>query len=199
MKRCLRYVLPPILLLIVVSCAPKGEKAGQASNPPSTQPRVAERMLKRWMIGLTNRHPGSGATHPTDFGSGALGVTVSKDATMWYETADVDSNGKQELIGFMWDAPSKVMYAYTHDPVTLSDGTVADKGLLVAQFGDGNTKGKPVGSGWYAYTVERDSTAGKVGGKMFGCTFDAAGNEVECGEGTFDRSGNELKIAVKPQ
>jgi hypothetical protein len=157
-------------------------------------------LLKQWMIGLANRRPGLGATKANTLGGGALGVTTSGDATSWYENADLDSNGTQEKIGFMWDGANKVMYAYTHDPVTLSDGTIADEGLLVTQFGAGNAKGKPEGSGWYAYAVERDTTAeGRVSGKLFGCTFDSVGNELQCGEGTFNRDGNDFQIKVQPQ
>lgn len=199
MNRSMRTALLSLLAVIAVSCAPKSEKASQTAATESAAPKVETRLLKKWMIGLANRRPGLGATKVNTLGMGALGITTSGDATSWYEMVDVDSSGRQEKIGFMWDGASKIMYAYTKDPVTLADGTVADKGLLVTQFGANNTKGKPEGSGWYAYATERDSTAAGVAGKLHGCTFDAAGNILQCGEGTFDRKGNEFNISVKPQ
>jgi hypothetical protein len=199
MNRSMRAALLSLLAVIAVSCAPKSEKASQTAATESAAPKVETRLLKKWMIGLANRRPGLGATKVNTLGMGALGITTSGDATSWYEMVDVDSSGRQEKIGFMWDGASKIMYAYTKDPVTLADGTVADKGLLVTQFGANNTKGKPEGSGWYAYATERDSSVAGIAGKLYGCTFDAAGNILQCGEGTFDRKGDEFNISVKPQ
>jgi hypothetical protein len=199
MKRRMQPWMLVVLAVVAVSCASKGEKASQTATTESAAPKVATPMLKKWMIGLSNRRPGLGATKLNTLGTEALGVTTSGKATSWYETGDVDSNGTQEKIGFMWDGDNKIMYAYTRDPITLGDGTIADKGLLVTQYGADNKKDKPEGSGWYAYVTERDSTAAGATGKLYGCTYDARGNVLQCGPGTFDRKGNEFNISVKPQ
>ncbi len=199
-RRALLVVLS-LSALVAVSCAKKSENAAPpaASTPAAATPHIQSAMLKRWMTGLANRHPGLNSTHANTLGADVMSVAISGDATSWSETADVDSNGTPETVGFMWDGANKVMYAYTKDPVTLSDGSMADKGLLVCQFGANNTKGKPEGSGWYAYATARDTTGGKVSGTMYGCTFDATGNELQCGTGTFNKDGNEFTIEVTPQ
>jgi hypothetical protein len=199
MNRSARFWLISLLAVIAVSCAPKGEKASQTATTESAPAKVETRVLKKWMIGLSNRRPGNDATTVHTIGTGALGVTTSGAATSWFEMIDVDSSGKQDKIGFMWDSHNKIMYAYTRDPVTLSDGTVADKGLLVLQYGAENSKDKPEGSGWYAYATERDSTAAGATGTLHGCTFDANGQILQCGDGTFDKKGNEFDIKVTPQ
>jgi len=184
--------------LVAASCGKRAEQTPGPSTPaPETAsaPRVEARLLKQWLIGLTNRRPGLDATKANTLGYGALGVNVTGNATSWYEMADVDSNGTKEKVGFMWDATNKVMYAYTRDPITLSDGSMADHGLLAAQFGDGNTGNREIGSGFWAYAVSRDSSAtGQVTGTLFGCRFNKYGDETECGPGEFSRAGNEFTI-----
>jgi len=202
MKKCR---LIPVLALVVLIAASCGKRAEQSSEPPapstpapSSAPRVDVRLVKHWMTGLTNRRPGVGSTKANTLGFGALGVNVAGEATSWYEMVDVDSNGTKEKVGFMWDGTNKVMYAYTKDPVMLADGSIADQGLLVVQYGVANTKNREVGSGVWAYAVERDSTAaGKVTGTLFGCRFDKFGNETECGTGEWSRDGNEFTITTK--
>ena len=47
------------------------------------------------------------------------------------------------------------------------------KGLLVAQFGEGNTANRPLGSGFWAYATSRDTTSYReVEGTLYGCRFD---------------------------
>jgi hypothetical protein len=178
-------------VLLAGACAPK-EKRSESAEPPASP--LQGKLLKQWMIGLANRQPSPGATMARTLGYGALGVSLQENGIGWYEIADVDSNGTQEKIGFMWDAKNKVMYAYTQDPVTLSDGTLADKGLLISQFGDGNTRGRVHGSGWYAYALQRDSTSDGSKGIIHGCTFDNTGAILECGIGKFERDGVDFKI-----
>jgi hypothetical protein len=194
--------IPLILLasILVVSCAKKKEEAAPpAPAGGATHAKVSQAMLQRWMVGLINRQPSPNAESSVTIGSGVMQVKTPGESKAWGETADVDSNGTPETIRFMWDGQAKVMYAHTQDWVKLSDGTVADKGLLVAQFGEGNTRNKVPGSGWYAYALTRDTTATGVTGTLFGCTFDKYGAEGECGTGTFSRDDNEFHIEVVGQ
>ena len=75
---------------------------------------------------------------------------------------------------------------------------MADKGLLVAQFGEGNTADRPLGSGFWAYATTRDTTSYReTEGALFGCRFDKTGQETECGPGTWSRVNNDFKIESK--
>ena len=198
MKKYVALALFALVALVAASC---GKKAEQASTPPLAEtPRVEARLLKQWLVGLSNRRPGLDAKMMNHLGDGALGVNVTGEASAWYEKADIDSNGTEETVSFMWDATNKVLYAYTQDPITVSDGTVADKGLLVTTFGQNNTRGRDMGSGWWAYALTRDTTTtGTVEGTLYGCRFDNTGTVIECGNGTFARDQNDFTIEAKPQ
>jgi hypothetical protein len=206
MKRFRLLAMLPFAALIAASCGKNAEQSGgQTSQAPmaeapaaASMPHIENRSVKYWMTGLTSRRPGLDARRGVSLGEGALGVNATPDAAAWFETVDLDSNGTREKVGFMWDATNKVMYAYTHDPVMLEDGTMADKGLLVTQYGEGNTRQRDAGSGFWAYATSRDtSTSGNVSGTLFGCRFDKLGNETECGAGEWSRMDNDFKISSK--
>src|SRR5580765_6441137 len=159
MKKFRLFVALALIAVIIASC---GKKASESAQTPAAAKPIAKidtKLVKGWMIGLTNRRPGLNAKRGVSLGEGALGVKATPNAVAWFEMIDIDSSGTPEKVGFMWDATNKVMYAYTQDPVTLDDGTVADKGLVVGQFGEGNTANRPLGSGFWAYAVSRDTTS----------------------------------------
>ena len=192
------YRLFVVLALIAMTLGSCGKKASESAPTPAAEKPVAKvdtRMVKSWMIGLANRTPGVGAKRGVPLGEGKLGIRATPDAVSWFENADIDSNGTPEKVGFMWDANNKVMYAYTMDPVTLDDGSMADKGLIVAQFGDGNTLNRPLGSGFWAYATLRDTLGYRnEEGTLYGCRFDASGESTECGPGTWSRLNNDFAI-----
>jgi hypothetical protein len=199
MKMHRLFVVLALIGVAIVSCGK------QASESPETAAETAEKsmgkirttLVKSWMIGLANRRPGLDAKRGVALGEGALGVRATPEAVAWYETVDIDSNGTPEKVGFMWEATGKVMYAYTYDPITLDDGTIADKGLVVAQFGEGNTMNRPMGTGFWAYATARDTMSYReVEGTLYGCRFDASGDETECGPGTWSRVNNDFKIST---
>ena len=191
------YRLCVVLALIAVTIGSCGRKASESPQTPAAA-KISSRLVKSWMIGLVNRSPGLDAKRGVALGQGALGLNATPDAVAWFEMVDIDSNGTPEKVGFMWDGTSKVMYAYTQDPVTLDDGTMADKGLVMAQFADGNTMSRPWGSGFWAYATTRDTTSYReVEGTLFGCRFDHYGVETECGPGTWSRINNDFKISTK--
>jgi hypothetical protein len=199
MRKFLWLACTLILAVVAASCGQKSEPPAETPSQPVARAHVQNRMLKQWMMGLMARRLTMSETKASRLGSGAMEVDLGADGLTWQESADVDSNGTTETVGFLWDDTNKVLYAFTADPITLDDGSVADKGLMVSQFGEGNTKARVAGSGWYAYAIERDTTAtGEVHGRLFGCTFDNFGTELECGEGTWERTANEFILEVTP-
>jgi hypothetical protein len=195
-----KYRMFAVLAIIAVTIASCGRKASESpsAEAPAAEKQIAKidsRLVKGWMIGLTNRRPGIDAQRGVALGEGALGLRATPDAVAWYEMIDIDSSGTPEKVGFMWNGNSKVMYAYTRDPVTLNDGTIADKGLVVAQFGEGNTANRPQGSGFWAYATVRDTLGYREEeGTLYGCRFDNFGDETECGPGTWSRVNNDFTI-----
>jgi hypothetical protein len=197
MRKYLRFVVLALVAVIIGSCAKKASESQQAPAAEKPIAKISSKLVKGWMIGLTNRRPGLDAKRGVVLGEGALGVTGSATAVAWFEMVDIDSNGTQEKVGFMYDATAKVIYAYTHDPVMLDDGTMVDKGLVVAQFGEGNTANRPYGTGFWAYATSRDTTsASNVGGTLYGCRFNSTGDETECGSGNWSRIDNDFKIST---
>lgn len=201
MRKYLLLIAPALVALVAASCGKQGGEAAKAPAPSSetqaSTPHVEPHLLTTWIMGLTDRRPGLDATKANTLGRGALAVKVTGKATSWIEMMDVDSSGTKKKVDFMWDATNKVMYAYTLDPVRLNDSTLADKGLLVAQFGDGNTRNKQIGSGFWAYALERDTSAtGTISGKLYGCRFNKYGGVTECGPAEWSRTGNEFSIKL---
>jgi hypothetical protein len=194
-------VLAALTALILTSCGKSAEKSSESTTGQAAHaatPRIESRYVKMWMIGLSNRRPGLDAHKANTLGGGAMDVVVTGQGTSWFEMVDLDSNGTQEKVNFLWDATNKVMYAFTHDPVKLDDGSMADKGLLVAQFGEGNPEKRDMGSGVWMYATARDTSAsGEVAGTLFGCRFDKDGNETECGTGKWSRTDNDFIIETK--
>ena len=161
-------------------------------------PRVSTKLVKRWMLGLALRHPGMDARRGTTLREGAMGVKTTPTTLSWFEMADIDSNGTEEKVGFMWDGDAKVMFAYTLDPVRLDDGTVAKKGLVMAQYSEGNTAKRQQGSGFWAYATTRDTLSYRlVEGSLYGCRFDQLGRTTECGPGRWTRDNNNFAINTK--
>lgn len=197
MKKYRLFAALALIAVIIGSCGRKASESPQTPAAEQSMPKINSRLVKSWMIGLTNRRPGLDAERGVVPGVGALGVRPTANAVSWFEMVDIDSNGTAEKVGFMWEATSKVMYAYTYDPVTLDDGTMADKGLVMAQFGEGNTMDRPMGAGFWAYATSRDTTDYReVEGALFGCRFDGFGEETECGPGTWSRVNNDFKIST---
>jgi hypothetical protein len=200
MRKSLWLGFALIVSMIAASCAQKSEPPAGASSQPVAGARVEERMIKRWMMSLLSRRMNMTETKASRLGSGPMEVDLGVDAMTWEESGDVDSSGTTETIAFLWDEANKVLYAFTRDPIRLADGAMADQGLMVAQFGEGNTKARVPGSGWYAYVTARDTTsAGQVTGNLFGCRFDNQGTELECGTGTWEKTANEFILEVQPQ
>lgn len=199
MKKHRLFVALALIAVTIASCGKKtSDSQTTATETPAaakSTPKIDARLVKGWMIGLTNRRPGLDAKRGVALGEGALGVRATPNAVSWFEMVDIDSNGTPEKVGFMYDATSKVIYAYTHDPVKLDDGSMADKGLVVGQFGEGNTASRPYGSGFWAYATARDTLSYRlVEGTLYGCRFDNLGDETECGPGTWSRDNNDFAI-----
>jgi hypothetical protein len=89
------------------------------------------------------------------------------------------------------------MYAYTHDPITLDDGSIADKGLVVGQFGDGNTQNRPLGSGFWAYATTRDTTSYReTEGTLYGLPLRQERRRNRVRTRTWSRANNDFKLST---
>jgi hypothetical protein len=117
---------------------------------------------------------------------------------MWIESIDVDGDGNVETAAFLFDDEDKVTYIYANKDFTCTDGGVGKGGLLIGVYDKGNTYKKPVGSGWYAYSLDE----GECGAKeeaVWGCEFDAKGNVTACGLAAIDDANDDITIAVEEE
>jgi hypothetical protein len=112
MKNSRLFVVLAVIAVIVASCAKKESESTQTSTgeTPTAEKSMAKidpRLVKTWMIGLTNRRPGVDAKRGVALGEGALGVNATPDAVAWFEMVDIDSNGTADKVGFMWTRPTR--------------------------------------------------------------------------------------------
>lgn len=71
----------------------------------------------------------------------------------------------------------------------------ATAALLVATYAAGNTGKKPAGSGFWVADLDKGE-CGAQAAAMWGCKFDASGNETTCGAAVLDETNDDLTIVT---
>ena len=128
-------------------------------------------------------------------GKGKTAVKASQPSSFWTEELDVDDDGTVETSDFLYDAQRSVVYTYREDDFTCPNGNPESGSILEALYAKGNKAGKPVGSGWYAVSLNAGQCNAKQTG-TFGCRFDANGNPTECGAIAVNYATGEVDIAA---
>jgi len=133
--------------------------------------------------------------------AGGNSVTVSTansptdDDSLWLERMDVDGDGDVEDTSLVWDDEDKVLFAYSAGAFGCKNGGTATAELLIATYGAGNPRNRPVGSGFWVADLDKGE-CGAQAAAMWGCKFDATGKETMCGVATLDAKNDDLIIAV---
>jgi hypothetical protein len=122
-------------------------------------------------------------------------VATPADSDSWAEQIDVDGNGTAEQTNLVWDGADKVLLSDSTGTFTCNNGSTGTGELLVAVNGAGNTRGRPVGSGFWVATMDKGQ-CGIPAGTTWGCKFDASGTPTTCGVATVDQKNNDLIIAT---
>jgi hypothetical protein len=148
------------------------------------------------------------AKSPTPPADGKKGASIGKKKvkaktansaddtdSIWVEQLDIDGDGNVEETSLLWDDEDKVLYLYADGTFTCANGGTGEGGLLVALYGDGNAYKKPVGSGWYVAGLDKGECAAETAG-IFGCKFDAQGNDTACGAAKIDAKNDDITIAA---
>src|SRR5258707_776881 len=79
-----------------------------------------------------------------------------------------------------WDDEDRVLFVYDDGDFKCKDGGMAEGDLLIGINGQGNSRGRPAGSGFYLVTLDEGEC--KVdSATTYGCKFDAKGNPTTCG------------------
>ena len=131
-------------------------------------------------------------------GAGKVNVSTANnsgdDDSFWVERVDVDGDGDVEDSNLVWDDEDKVLYAYSVGETTCRNGGTATVALLVATNATGNPRSRPAGSGFWLADLDKGE-CGAQAAALWGCKFDASGNETACGIAAYDEKTDDLIIA----
>jgi hypothetical protein len=183
-----------VMMLAGIAMA-QNETAGQSQGAQQNAPKV------KVGSALTAK-ASSPAPSPTaknqakkaSIGKGPTTVKASQPSSSWVEQLDVDDDGTVETSDFLYDPERGILYTYREDDFTCPNGKPESGSILEALYAKGNPAGKPVGSGWYAVSLNAGQCNAKQAG-TFGCRFDASGNPTECGAMTVDYATGEVDLA----
>jgi hypothetical protein len=135
-----------------------------------------------------------------DFGKGKATVHFKgspHDRSFWAEQLDVDNSGNPVLVNEAWDNHSKILYISNDRTFTCGNGQSASGSTLMAIYGKGNTRKRPAGSGWWVSELNAGDCGVATEG-LYGCRFDAAGNNSDCGSATIQPEVQDVIIAPLP-
>ena len=138
--------------------------------------------------------PPAGTTKASSIGQNVQ-VATPADSDSWAEQIDVDGDGQAEQTNLVWDGADKVLFSDSTGTFTCSNGSTGTGELLVAINGTGNKRGRPVGSGFWVASVDKNQ-CGIPAGSLWGCKFDASGTTTACGAATIDKTNNDLTIVT---
>ncbi len=144
--------------------------------------------------------PPSTASHQASIGKGNVSVRTANTSTEtdseWVEQLDIDGDGTLEQTELLWDDEDKVLFAYAETDVPCEFGGTAVVAILVGVNGQGNPRGRPAGSGFYAAYLD-DTECGADEAGLYGCKFDAAGKVTAWGEAVMDEAGDTIVLTAE--
>jgi hypothetical protein len=132
----------------------------------------------------------------TGIGAGAASVKASGPSAYWTDLVDIDGDGVEEDTQFLFDKQRGILYTYKQDGYQCADGTSQIGDVLMGIYTQGNTGGRPSGSGWYVVAVKAGQCGEKKAG-LFGCRFDASGKPTTCGTAKVKEESGEVEVVVK--
>jgi hypothetical protein len=132
----------------------------------------------------------------TAIGKGAASVTASGPSAYWTDLVDIDADGVEEDNQFLFDKQRGILYTYREDNYQCADGTSQNGDVLMGIYSQGNSAGRPVGSGWFVVAVKAGQCSEKKAG-LFGCWFDKTGKPTTCGTARVKEESGELEVVVK--
>ncbi len=151
------------------------------------------------VAGKAGSPPPASATKAKSAGKGSTSVSTANgaadDDSFWIEKIDIDGNGNVEDSNLVWDDEDKVLFAYSETTFTCKNGATGVGGVLVAVNAAGNPRKRPAGSGFWIAAVDKSECGAEAAG-LWGCRFDASGNETACGVAVLDEKTDDLVIAA---
>ena len=135
------------------------------------------------------------------FGKGEASVHFKGSAhlrSFWTEQLDVDGSGNPVLVDEAWDNHGKILYISNERTFMCGDGQTATGSTLMAVYAKGNLRKRPAGSGWWVTQLNAGDCAVPRAG-LYGCRFDAAGKNSDCGEATVQSEVGGVVIVPLPK
>jgi hypothetical protein len=171
-----------LLLSVAVALAQdQGSQAGVKVNPAAVQQKAGS-------------PPPATATKTSSVGNHVKMATPA-DSVSWAEQLDVDGNGQVDQATLVWDAKDKVLFSNTTGTFTCANGGTGSGELLIAVNGTGNRFNRPVGSGFWLASFDKNE-CGAQASSLWGCKFDASGNATACGVARLDEANDDLIIVT---
>lgn len=178
-------------LLLLTLAAAITAAAQSASGPVSFQP--GPDFQRRYL----SPAPGQGATNQAKkaaIGHGrAMIDTGEPKNSSWNEPADLGGAGTVVNADMLWDASSKIFYAFARTTLHCTHGKSIEGDLLIGIYGKKNFLSKVPGSGWWVVDLEQYQCQAPLAG-LYGCKFDAAGNTLACGRAELDTRINDMAV-----
>jgi hypothetical protein len=141
--------------------------------------------------------PGPGATGQTKkavIGKGNTTIdTGDPKSSFWTEAADLSGAGTVANADMLWDPTSKIFYAFAHTQLRCTHGKSIEGNVLIGIYAKRNILSKTPGAGWWVVDLAQSECQAPMAG-LYGCKFDAQGNNLACGRAELDVRVNDMAI-----
>lgn len=204
--RTAAFSLLTALALLASACKQSPKPEATASQPaPKPAPSVPNiQVAPAVQAKATAPKPGPHATKKAAteaFGKGQAAVHFKghpHGQSFWTEQLDVDNSGNPVLVDEAWDNHDKILYISNERAFTCGNGQTATGSTLMAVYGKGNPRKRPDGSGWWVSELHAGDCGVPADG-LYGCRFDAAGKNSDCGGATIQADVNDVVIVPLPK
>ena len=187
------------ILVVTMIAAGMATLASGQELPPGPIPTPTMNVGPAAAAKAANPTPSAAAknqSQKTGIGAATASVKASGPSAYWTDLVDIDGDGVEEDTQFLFDKQRGILYTYKQDNYQCADGTSQNGDVLMGIYTQGNTAGRPSGSGWYVVAVKAGQCGEKKAG-LFGCRFDASGKPTTCGTAKVKEESGEVEVVVK--
>ncbi len=211
MKRASYFAIPSLFFALILTVACNKAPEQQAQQQPAAQPAPPAPSVPNVKVSpaiqakASAPKPGPKATKQKvadTFGKGKASITVKGHPggvhhSFWEEAVDVDGSGNPVQTDEVWDNHHKVLYFSNDRTFSCGNGQNGTGSTIMAVYAKGNTLKKTPGSGWWMTELAPGSCGVQDAG-LYGCHFDADGNNTDCGIGTIQSDADDVTIVPLP-
>jgi hypothetical protein len=145
------------------------------------------------VVGRVSTPPPAEATTTRTIGRNHVAISRNHDDSAWIEQIDIDGDGTVDEAHLVWDEPDKILFASKSGAFMCKNGESGKGDMLIAINAGGNSRRRLAGSGFWVADVEEGECGAEVAG-VFGCRFDADGNDTRCGLVHIDQKTDDILI-----